>query len=238
MASPDYNDKPEDARRYDLSDWIIICQFCLKPISATRPPVYNEVNCGCSELGTRGAVTASVTQPDTQELEPNFTVYKQPTYTYTQDSIPEYVSSHIQTSSLYEELSVHEANNNFQNLNINWNNEYHKNDTTATQNYSIQSYSWSLRAWLKENESSYTLSSTPRNSPSVDKSSSMKAKNGSKRGNSSVHSSGSGVEPGLTGWGPDPFTETGAWASEKYQEANQHPLAMSGISDCAGKCHY
>ncbi|ESZ91249.1 hypothetical protein SBOR_8371 [Sclerotinia borealis F-4128] len=220
MAPLGYDDKPEEIYQYDLDDWTIICRYCLKNISATRPPVYKKVNCDCSELGIHAAGPNSTTQM----LEPKTTVYGQPAYTY-QISVPGYACSCTQTSISHEEPLVHDISNNSQDLNINWNNGYLKNNTRITQNqpYSVQSYSWPLHAWLKETESSYTLSSTIRNCPRVCKTSSMKAKNGSKRGNFSLHSSGSGIESGLKGWDPDAFTEVGAWVSENTEmQTNTH----------------
>ncbi|KAF7853378.1 hypothetical protein EAF04_010672 [Stromatinia cepivora] len=230
MASPAYNHKAEEDYQYDLDDWTIICQYCIKPISATRPPVYNEANCGCSELGIHAAGIILAMQPRIQALKPKTTAHDQPVHTY-QDSIPRCGSLYTQTLTTNQEPLVHETGNNFQDLNINWNN----GDLTQDQPYSVQSYSWPLRSWLKENEPSYTFSSTPQNPCHAHRSLSTKAKKGSKRGNSSLCSSGSNVEPGSKGWGPDPFTETGAWATEKYQETNGHPMAMSGISDSCGK---
>lgn len=221
MAPPVYNNNSEEAYQYNLDDWTVICQSCLKPISATRPPIYNEVNCSCSELGTHSTGITPATQPDVQMLEPNITIYEETTYTY-QRSFPGYVSSYNQTSTPYKELLVYENSNNFRDLNINWNKDDLKNGTKNMQNqpYSVEGYSWALRSWLKENESSCTLAS---------KSSSMKAKKGSKRGESSLHNSGSSVELEHTGWGPDPFTETGAWTSEKYQDTIESTLSMSGM---------
>ncbi|KAJ8061091.1 hypothetical protein OCU04_010165 [Sclerotinia nivalis] len=230
MASPAYNHQGKKYYQNDLDDWTIICQYCIKPISETRPPVYNEVNCSCSELGIHAAGINLAMQPRNQILEPKTTAYDQPVYTY-QDSIPRCGSSYTPTLTTNQAPPVHEISNNFQNLNINWNNGHLAQD----QPYSTQSYSWPLRSWLTENESSYTLSSPPQNPSHAHKSSSTKAKKGSKRGNSSLCSSGSNVEPGLKGWGPDPFAETGAWASEKHQEANVHPMVMSGMSDSGGK---
>lgn len=231
MAFPDYKDKPEETYQYDLDDWTIICQYCLRPVSATRPPVYNEVNCGCSELGTHAVETGQAMQPDAELLGPRITVYEQPASTY-QHSIPEYVS-YTPTSTPHEELLVYEISNNFQNININWSDGNLNNGTKITQNQpcSIQSYSWPLHSWLKENESSYPLSSTPQNPSHVHKSSSIKAKKGSKRGNSSLHSFGSSVELGFKGWGPEPCVETGAWVGKDYQEPYDYQLALSIMSD-------
>ncbi|KAF7928270.1 uncharacterized protein EAE98_002267 [Botrytis deweyae] len=223
MAPPVYNDNTEDTYRNDLDDWTVICQSCLKPVSATRPPIYNEVNCSCSELGTRSAGIIPVTRYDTQLWEPNITVYEEPVYTY-QRPIQGYVSSHNQTSTLHAELLAYEDNKKFGDFETNWNNDDLKNGTKNTQDqpYSVEGYSWALRSWLTENESSNTLAS---------KSSSMKAKKGSKRGDSSLHNSGSSMELGQNGWGPDPLTETGAWTSEQYQDTIESTLAMSGMNN-------
>ncbi|QSZ28966.1 hypothetical protein DSL72_003473 [Monilinia vaccinii-corymbosi] len=237
MVSPDYNDKPEEAHQYDLDGRVIICQYCLKPISATRPPIYNEVNCGCSELGTHAAGINPATQPDTEMLEPDLetTVHGQPAYTY-QSSTSGNMFSHAHTSTSREDLLVCETSNDFQDLSIGFSDVHCKNDIglVRDQPYFIHSYSWPLRAWLKENESSPTISSTPRNSLRTHRSSSVKAWNGSKRGNSSIRSSGSATEPGGKGWGPDPFIATGAWASDNYPEADKHLLTMSAARDSNG----
>ncbi|KAB8291396.1 hypothetical protein EYC80_010073 [Monilinia laxa] len=219
MVSPDYNDKAEEFYQYDLDDWAVICQYCLNSISATRPPIYHEVNCGCSELGTYAAGITPATQPDTKTLESKTTVFQQSVYTYL-SSTPACFTPCTQSSTFREEIAIHESRNDFQNPSINFSDGFHKNDTSITQDqpYSVQSYSWPLCAWLKETESSYHLSSTPRNPSRTRMSSSMKAKNGSKRGNSSIHSSGSGTESGGRGWDPDPFVATGAWADERYHE--------------------
>ncbi|CAD6446651.1 4050430d-a0ed-4578-a6ba-ef1155b55608-CDS [Sclerotinia trifoliorum] len=230
MASPAYNHQEEKEYLNDLDDWTVICQYCIKPISATRPPIYNEANCSCSQIGNHAAGINLAIQPKIQRLEREITACDQPVYTY-QDSIPRYGPSGTQDLTTNHAPLVHETRNNFQDLNINWNN----NKVTQDHPYSIQNYSWPLRSWLTENESSYTLSSIPQNSFYAHKSSSTKAKKGSKRGNSSLCSSGSSVEPGLKGWGPDPFTETGAWACEIQQEIDGHPMAMSGMSDSYGK---
>ncbi|TGO65259.1 hypothetical protein BCON_0003g00530 [Botryotinia convoluta] len=223
MAPPAYNNNIEDTYRNDLDDWAVICQFCLKPVSATRPPFYNEVNCSCSELGTHSAGIIPVTQHDTQILEPKITVYEEPAYTY-QRPIQGFVSSYNQTSTPHEELLIYENSNNFRDFNINWSNDDLKNGTKNMQGqpYSVEGYSWALHSWLKENESSCTHAS---------KSSSMKAMKGSKRGDSSLHNSGSSVELGQNGWGPDPLTETGAWTSKQYQDTIESTLAMSGMNN-------
>jgi len=159
MAPPVYNNNSEEAYQYNLDDWTVICQSCLKPISATRPPIYNEVNCSCSELGTHSTGITPATQPDVQMLEPNITIYEETTYTY-QRSFPGYVSSYNQTSTPYKELLVYENSNNFRDLNINWNKDDLKNGTKNMQNqpYSVEGYSWALRSWLKENENPRVLS--------------------------------------------------------------------------------
>ncbi|KAF7951525.1 hypothetical protein EAE96_006831 [Botrytis aclada] len=223
MASPVYNNNNEDTYRNDLDDWTVICQFCLKPVSATRPPYYSEVNCSCSELGTHSAGIIPATQHDTQMLEPKIAVYEEPAYTY-QRPIPEHFSSYNQTSPPHEELLIYENSNNFQDFSNNWNKDDLKNGTRNTQDqpYSVEGYSWALRSWLKKNESSRTLASKP---------SSTKAKKGSKRGDSSLHNSASSVELGHNGWGPDPLTETGAWTSEKYQYMIESTLTVSGMSN-------
>ncbi|KAF5870125.1 uncharacterized protein Bfra_010271 [Botrytis fragariae] len=222
MAPPVYNDNTEDTHRNDLDDWTVICQFCLKPVSATRPPIYNEVNCSCSELGTHSAGITPFTQDDTQILEPNVTIYEEPAYTY-QRPIQGYVSSYNQTSTLHEEPLAYKNSNKFGDFTTNWNNDDLKNGTRNIQDqpYSVSGYSWAFCSWLKENESSCTLAY---------RSSSMKAKKGSKRGDSSLHNSGSNVELGYNGWGPDPLTETGAWTSEKYHDTIESTLVMSGMN--------
>ncbi|TGO66469.1 hypothetical protein BOTNAR_0060g00090 [Botryotinia narcissicola] len=223
MAPPVYNDNTEDNYRNDLDDWTVICQFCLKPVSATRPPFYNEVNCSCSELGTHSAGIISVTQHDTQLWEPNITGFEEPAYTY-QRPIQGYASSYNQTSTPHEKLLVYENSKKSGDFETNWNNDDLKNGTKNIQDqpYSVGGHSWALRSWLKENESSYTLAT---------KSSSMKARKGSKRGDSSLHNSGSSLEVGQHGWGPDPLIETGAWTSEQYQDTIENTLAMSGMND-------
>ncbi|TGO87590.1 hypothetical protein BPOR_0217g00210 [Botrytis porri] len=229
MAPPVYNNNTKDIYRNDSDDWAVICEFCLKAVLATRPPFYNEVNCSCSELGTHSAGIVLVTQQDTQMLEPKITVYEEPTYVY-QRPIPGYVSSYNQTSTPHEELLVCESSNNFQNFNMNWSNDDLRNGTknAKDQPYSVEGYSWALRSWLEKNESSCTLAS---------KTSSMKAKKGSKRGGSSLHNSGSSLELEHKGWGPNPLTETGAWTSEQYQDTIESTLAMSGMNNSWSR-HY
>ncbi|TGO21332.1 hypothetical protein BPAE_0225g00030 [Botrytis paeoniae] len=227
MAPLVYNDNTGDSYLNDLDDWTVICRFCLKPVSATRPPIYNEVNCSCSELGTHSDGIIPATQHDTQMFEPKITVYEEPAYTY-QRPILEYISSYDQTLTPHEELIIYENSNNFRDFNIDLSNDDLKNGTKSTQGqpYSVEGYSWALRSWLKENESSCTHAY---------KSSSMKAKKGSKRGDSSLQNSGSSVELGHNGWGPDPLAETGAWTSEQYQDTIENTiestLAMSGMNN-------
>ncbi|APA14677.1 predicted protein [Sclerotinia sclerotiorum 1980 UF-70] len=230
MAPPAHNYQGEKEYQNDLDDWTIICQYCIKPISATRPPVYSEVNCSCSQLAIHAAGINLVMQPKTHRLEPEFNASDRHVYTY-QDFIPKYASSYNEALTTNQEPPVHETSNNFEDINTNWNN----GNLTQDQPYSVQNYSWPLCSWLTENESPYTLSSTPQNPSYAHRSSSTKAKKWSKRGNSSLCSSRSSVGPGFKGWGPDPFIETGAWACEKHQDINVHPMVMSGMSDSGGK---
>ncbi|KAG4032231.1 hypothetical protein MFRU_007g01420 [Monilinia fructicola] len=236
MVSSGNNDKRDESYQYDLDDWAIICQYCLKSISATRPPIYNEVNCSCSELGTHAAGITSATQPDTKILESETPVFEQPAYTYL-SSTPTHATPSPQDTTLCEEVAIHESRHDFQKLDRNSYDGYRRNDSSITQDqpYSVQSYSWPLRAWLRENESLHPLASTPRNSSRNRMSSSMQATNRSTRGNSSIHSSGSGTESGESGWGPDPFIAAGAWAGEKHHEVGEYSSTMSDASDFNGK---
>jgi hypothetical protein len=234
MPVPDYkNDKETETYRNDLNDWIILCRDCLKPKSSSRPPVFNSDNCSCSELGEHASGTSPIVPPIVQTRDMSNTVVEGPVYQHSGPS-PTYVSASTQTTGDYVR---HNGNmNSVADAGFGQT----RNASTIQPRTRTTRYSYPLNTYLDEPEHSlYTCA--PQTSHGRKRSSSMRARKGSNRGQSSLHSSGSAdsaAEPRFPGWEIDPFMGLGTWDSAAEKGADDLPkyaLAMSGLSEAAGK---
>jgi hypothetical protein len=235
MPVPDYkNDKETETYRNDLNDWIIPCRDCLKAISSSRPPVFNSDNCSCSELGEHASGTSTVVPPVIQTRDTNNPALEDPVHEHLRPS-PTYVSASTQTTADY----VHHNGNMTSAADAG--SRHTKNNASSTQprTYTTR-HAYPLDTYLNEPENSlYTFA--PQTGHGRKRSSSMRARKGSNRGQSSLRSSGSAdsaAEPRFPGWEIDLFMGLGTWDSASGEGADDSPkyaLTMSGLSEAVRK---
>ncbi|KAM3071231.1 hypothetical protein ACMFMF_007703 [Clarireedia jacksonii] len=221
MPVPDYkNDKEAETFQNDSNDWVIPCRYCLKPVSSSRPPVFNSDNCSCSELGEHTqAITAAVLGGPV----------------YQHSGSPAYVSASTQTTTDH----IHQNGN--MNSAADARSGHTRNDANSIQpRTGTTKYPYLLNNYLNEPEHALYTCAPPPAVHGRKRSSSMRARKGSKCGKS-LRSSGSAddaAKPRFPGWEIDTFMGLGTWDSasgEGDDDLPKYALDMSGLSDAVGK---
>jgi len=221
----DHNILEEDVNQYDpIEHWT--CSECLKPISASRPPVYNSDNCCCSELGTY--TNGGGTQTTQQYTTSNSPQYEPVAYEYTRVPYkygPSQTTSSSSAQYTYEGLKTSASDSNTYPPLLP---ESRLNDTAPrylTPTHTEMSYPMQLFLGEDDVPQPQTNGTSPpkfltETSHIQHHHSSIKAHKGSKRSEPSVQSSESGGDANGNGIFAscelDPLTGAGAWIDEGY----------------------